>query len=238
MSRYRYIRRRRLHKLADKSGRDGACGTGDRCASARGIWRSSAAGGACSPGCRSRSAAGAALIVTGPNGAGKSSLLRAHRGFLPLARRGLCAGRRRRRADASASRRIISAMPTAEGRADRRRESRLLRRPCSAAIPRRAARLVGARARSAWPMSIDFPCARCRPARGGASRWRGCSSPSGRSGCSTSRRPRSTPPLKARSRRSCASTCDGGGLIVAATHAPLGLDGAQELRLGADEGAA
>ena len=39
-------------------------------------------------------------------------------------------------------------------------------------------------------------------------------------------------------RRSCRRTCRGGGILVAAAHAPLGLEGAQELRLGATADAA
>ena len=76
-------------------------------------------------------------------------------------------------------------------------------------------------------MSLDFPCAPSRRARNGGSRSRGSSS---------RRRPlwlldEPTTALDAAAQaafaRSCASISRGGGLIVAATHAPLGLEGAR-----------
>ncbi len=71
-----------------------------------------------------------------------------------------------------------------------------------------------------------------RPGKGGGCRWRGCWRYRGRSGCSTSRPPRSTPPPRSASDGSCRTHLGGGGIIVAATHGPLGLDGCAGIAAG------
>ncbi len=146
--------------------------------------------------------AGSALIVTGPNGAGKSSLLRGLCGFLPFQSGGFAL-------DGGDDERTVGEQAHYLGHADAlkgaltaRREPRLLGRDAR----RRFAREKPAARRSdgsASPMSSTFPRAPSRPVRSGGSRSRGCWSPGGRCGCSTSRRPPSTSPLKPPSPRSC-----------------------------------
>ena len=76
------------------------------------------------------------------------------------------------------------------------------------------------------------PAPTCRPGSGAASRWPGCWCRGGRSGCSTSRPRRSTPPRRRCSTSLVAEHLAGGGLVVAATHVPLGFPGAATLRAG------
>ena len=175
--------------------------------------------------------AGAALVLTGPNGAGKSSLLRAIAGFLPLAAGAFALeggerGEHRRTGALSRPRRC------AERRADGRRESRVLGgRAGRRFVERRLARRA--------------PAPRPRPCRGfsGARALRRTEAPR-RAGAAARR---AAPAVAARraddgARRRGARRCSpaimrehlgAGGLIVAATHAPLGLDNATTLQLGA-----
>ena len=157
----------------------------------------------------------------GPNGAGKSSLLRAVAGFLPLA------GGQRSRSRAATPERTVGEQAHYLGHADALKSALTAGENLAFwagalggdSAPRGVAR--GARRGSASPMSPISRCARCPPGRSGASRWPGSWSRRGRSGCSTSRRPRSTPPRR-RLRRVMREHLAAGGLIVAATHAPLG----------------
>ena len=220
--------------MSDGAQRGGAV-EGNPCASAPTRSPSNAAGGGSCRGCRSRRAPAEPLLLVGPNGSGKSSLLRAVAGFLPLAAGTLAL----EGGAAEAGDRRAGALPRprrrAEERAHRRRESRLLGRRARRRF-RRARRGSRRSTGSASPMSPTSRRGRSPPARSAASRSPGSWSRRDRSGCSTSRPPRSTPPRSASSPLIMREHLAGGGLILAATHAPLDLDDAARLTLGEARG--
>ena len=146
-------------------------------------------------------AAGAALIVTGPNGAGKTSLLRALAGFLPIEAGGFAL-------EGGDAERTVGEQAHYLGHADGVKAALTAGENLAFA----AAMLGGDSSRAAQLAAlaalglahvIDFPArllsAGQRRRVALARLW----SPSARFGCSTSRRPRSTPPLKRRLPPSC-----------------------------------
>jgi heme exporter protein A len=179
---------------------------------------------------------GAALVVTGPNGAGKSSLLRALCGFLPLEAGGftLEGGDAERtvgeqahylgHADGvkgalTAGENLAFAAAMLGGRSSREAQRDALARVGLAHVIDFPARLLSAgqrrRVALARLLIADRPLWLLdEPATA----------------------------LDAAAQAALAAIMQGrlrgGGIIVAAAHAPLGLDGAQELSLGAVEGAA
>jgi heme exporter protein A len=179
---------------------------------------------------------GAALVVTGPNGAGKSSLLRALCGFLPLEAGGftLEGGDAERtvgeqahylgHADGvkgalTAGENLAFAAAMLGGRSSREAQRDALARVGLAHVIDFPARLLSAgqrrRVALARLLIADRPLWLLdEPATA----------------------------LDAAAQAALAAIMQGrlrgGGIIVAAAHAPLGLDGAQELRLRAVEGAA
>jgi heme exporter protein A len=180
--------------------------------------------------------AGSALIVTGPNGAGKSSLLRALCGFLPLEAGGFAleGGDPERTVGEQAhylghADAIKGALTAGENLAfwagalggDSSREA------CRVALSRLGLAHV-----------IDFPA---RALSAGQKRRVALAR------LLVARRPlwlldEPTTALDAAAQAAFTAVMQdyvrGGGIVVAATHAPLGLPGGRELRLGAVEGAA
>src|SRR5580658_676811 len=178
---------------------------------------------------------GVGLIVTGPNGAGKSSLLRALCGFLPLEAGGFAleGGDAERsvgeqahylgHADGvkgalTAGENLAFAAAMLGGQSSRAAQQAALARVGLAHAIDFPARLLSAGQRRRVALArlliaerglwlLDEPATALDAAAQGAL----------------------TAILKRRLQE--------GGIIVAAAHAPLGLDGAQELRLGADAGA-
>ncbi len=179
---------------------------------------------------------GAALVVTGPNGAGKSTLLRALCGFLPLEAGGFAleGGDAERtvgeqahylgHADGvkgalTAGENLAFAAAMLGGRSSREAQRDALARVGLAHVIDFPARLLSAgqrrRVALARLLIADRPLWLLdEPATA----------------------------LDAAAQAALAAIMQGrlrgGGIIVAAAHAPLGLDGAQELRLGATEQAA
>ena len=179
---------------------------------------------------------GVGLIVTGPNGAGKSSLLRALCGFLPLEAGGFAleGGDAERtvgeqahylgHADGvkgalTAGENLAFAAAMLGGRSSREAQRDALARVGLAHVIDFPARLLSAgqrrRVALARLLIVDRPLRLLdEPATA----------------------------LDAAAQAALAAIMQGrlrgGGIIVAAAHAPLGLDGAQELRLGATEQAA
>ena len=180
---------------------------------------------------------GAAVIVTGPNGAGKSTLLRALCGFLPLEAGGFAL-------EGGDAERSLGEQAHYLGHADGVKgaltagENLAFAAAMLGGQSSRDARASGAGAGGSRACD-RFPRA---PALGWAEAARGARPAPhrriARFGCSTNRRPRSTPPPRPRFATIMRAHLRGGGIIVAATHAPLGLEGAQEVRLGAAAGAA
>ena len=181
--------------------------------------------------------AGEALVIVGPNGAGKSSLLRAIAGFLPLA-----AGRiELQGGEAEAS---LGEQAHYLGHADALKGALTAGENLSfwaACLGRRFQR-------SAWRPRAR--AARPRPCRG----FSGARAVGGPEAARRARPParRRAPALAARRaddrarRRGAQALFAGvmgehlksGGLILAATHAPLGLEGARTLHLGPAESVA
>ena len=159
----------------------------------------SAAGGGSSGGLSFEASAGLGLIVTGPNGAGKTSLLRALAGFLPIEAGGFAL-------DGGDNERTVGEQAHYLGHADGVKVALTAGENLAFAAAmlggdssrKRAARGSG---RSRLKPCDRFSSRGCSPpARGDAWRSPACLSPSACSGCSTSRRPRSTP---RRARRAC-----------------------------------
>ena len=179
---------------------------------------------------------GSALIVTGPNGAGKSSLLRALCGFLPLQAGGFAL-------EGGDPERTIAEQGHYLGHADALKGALTagenldfwagaLRGDCS-----REAQLA-ALARVGLSHAIDFPV---RALSAGQKRRVALAR------LLVAHRPlwlldEPIAALDAAAQAAFAaimrSYLGEGGIVVAATHAPLGLNGARELRLGAAEGVA
>jgi len=179
---------------------------------------------------------GSALIVTGPNGAGKSSLLRALSGFLPLQAGGFAL-------EGGDAERTLGEEAHYLGHADALKGALTANENLSfwagalGGEPSREASRA-ALARVGLAHVIDFPA---RVLSAGQKRRVALAR------LLVAERPlwlldEPTAALDAAAQTAFAAIMrvhlDSGGLIVAATHAPLGLDGASELRLGAAEGAA
>lgn len=179
---------------------------------------------------------GAALVVTGPNGAGKSSLLRALCGFLPLEAGGFAL-------EGGDAERTVGEQAHYLGHADGVKGA--LTAGENLAF---AAAMLGGRsspeaqrdalARVGLAHVIDFPA---RLLSAGQRRRVALAR------LLIADRPlwlldEPATALDAAAQAALAAIMQGrlrgGGIIVAAAHAPLGLDGAQGLRLGAVEGAA
>src|SRR5271165_936476 len=181
-------------------------------------------------------AEGSALIVTGPNGAGKSSLLRALSGFLPVEAGGFAL-------DGGDPERTVGEQAHYLGHADALKSAltanenlafwaAALGGDCSREASRAALARVG------LSHVIDFPA---RALSAGQKRRVALAR------LLVARRPlwlldEPTTALDAAAQAAFAaivrSFLDAGGILVAATHAPLGLANARELKLGAGEGSA
>ncbi len=181
-------------------------------------------------------AAGAALIVTGPNGAGKTSLLRALAGFLPIeAGRFVLEG--------GDTERTVGEQAHYLGHADGVKaaltagENLAFAAAMLGGDSSRAAQL-GALSALGLAHVIDFPA---RLLSAGQRRRVALAR------LMVAKRPlwlldEPTTALDAAAQSALAAIMEahlkGGGILVAAVHAPLGLDGAQELRLGSTREAA
>jgi heme exporter protein A len=181
-------------------------------------------------------AQGAALIVTGPNGAGKSSLLRALCGFLPVQAGGFAL-------EGGDAERTVGEQAHYLGHADGVKgaltagenlafSAAMLGGDSSLAAQRSALARLG------LAHAIDFPV---RLLSAGQRRRVALAR------LLVANRPLwllDEPATALDAAAQAALTAilqrrlQEGGIIVAAAHAPLGLDGAEELRLGADAGAA
>ena len=174
---------------------------------------------------------GAALIVTGPNGAGKSSLLRALCGFLPLHAGGFAL-------DGGDGERTIGEQAHYLGHADALKSALTAGENLAfwaGALGGDASREAGCAAleRVGLAHAIDFPA---RALSAGQKRRVALAR------LLIAHRPlwlldEPTTALDAGAQAAFAGVARDylrdGGIILAATHAPLGLDGAGELRLGA-----
>jgi heme exporter protein A len=180
--------------------------------------------------------AGAALIVTGPNGSGKSSLLRALCGFLPVQAGGFAL-------EGGDAERTVGEQAHYLGHADGVKgaltagenlafSAAMLAGDSSSAAQRAALARVG------LAHAIDFPV---RLLSAGQRRRVALAR------LLVAERPlwlldEPATALDAAAQGALTAILQRrlqeGGIIVAAAHAPLGLDGVQELRLGADAGAA
>jgi heme exporter protein A len=179
---------------------------------------------------------GAALVVTGPNGAGKTSLLRALAGFLPIEAGGFAL-------DGGNSERTVGEQAHYLGHADGVKA--VLTASENLAF---AAAMLGADSSRVGQLAaltalglghaIDFPA---RLLSAGQRRRVALAR------LLVANRPlwlldEPTTALDAAAQEALSaimrSHLKGGGILVAAVHAPLGLDGAQELRLGATAEAA
>jgi heme exporter protein A len=179
---------------------------------------------------------GAALIVTGPNGAGKSSLLRALCGFLPIEAGGFAL-------EGGDAERTVGEQAHYLGHADGVKGALTAGENLAFA----AAMLGGESSRAAQRAAlarvglahvIDFPA---RLLSAGQRRRVALAR------LLIADRPlwlldEPTTALDAGAQEACVAILRahlrGGGVIVVATHAPLALEGAKELRLGAVDGAA
>ena len=172
---------------------------------------------------------GEALLLLGPNGAGKTTLIRMIVGPARAGRGPHRPRRRRCRAEPGRAMPLCWAFERREVEPHRGGERALL-----VPLPRRQAS-IASRLRS--PPSGSRICATsprpiCRPGRSGGWGSPACCSPTARSGCSTSRRFRSTAPPRTCSAAAVDAHIAAGGLVVAATHAPLGFAKSRELHLG------
>jgi heme exporter protein A len=178
-------------------------------------------------------AEGVALIVTGPNGAGKTSLLRALAGFLPIESGGFAL-------DGGDGERTVGEQAHYLGHADGVKaaltagENLAFAAAMLGGDPSRAAQL-GALSALGLSHVIDFPA---RLLSAGQRRRVALAR------LLVAKRPlwlldEPTTALDAGAQVAFAAVMQthlkDGGILVAAVHAPLGLDGAQELRLGATE---
>jgi heme exporter protein A len=175
--------------------------------------------------------AGSALIVTGPNGAGKTSLLRALAGFLPIEAGGFAL-------DGGDSERTVGEQAHYLGHADGAKgaltagENLAFAAAMLGGDPSRTAQLAALTALGLAHV-VDFP-ARLLSAgqrrRVALARLLVAERP-----LWLLDEPATALDIAAQSALSgiMRSHCKGGGIVVAAAHGSLGLDGAQELGLGA-----
>jgi heme exporter protein A len=171
---------------------------------------------------------GAAIVVVGPNGAGKSSLLRAIAGFLPLT-----GGRVRLEGEPETT---LGEQTHYLGHADSLKSALTARENLAfwaAAMGGEAARVAAALARLGLPHVAEFPV---RALSAGQKRRVALAR------LLVAPRPlwlldEPTTALDVAAQALFAGIVRehlaGGGLVIAATHAPLGLEGATEIRLGA-----
>jgi heme exporter protein A len=179
---------------------------------------------------------GSALIVTGPNGAGKTSLLRALAGFLPIETGGFAL-------DGGDAERTVGEQAHYLGHADGVKSALTAGENLAFAAAMlggdssRAAQL-GALAALGLAHVIDFPA---RLLSAGQKRRAALAR------LLVSKRPlwlldEPMTALDVAAQSALAAIMrahlEGGGILVAAAHGPLGLDGVQELRLGAPADAA
>ena len=147
----------------------------------------------------------------------------------PGAGRRICRpGRRRGRADAAGAIPLSRPSRCAETGAERGWKTCRSGGIFSAARP-----ATSANAFPPWASAMPRICRRriSRPASGGGFRSPACSWCAGRSGSWTSRPRRSIPPGRTCSSGVMRDHLAGGGIIIAATHTPLGIE-ARELRMG------
>ncbi len=181
-------------------------------------------------------AAGAALIVTGPNGAGKTSLLRALAGFLPIESGGFAL-------DGGDGERTVGEQAHYLGHLDGVKAALTAGENlafAAATLGGDSSRAAQLQALSALGLAhvIDFPA---RLLSAGQRRRVALAR------LAVAKRPlwlldEPTTALDAAAQVALAAIMrahlKGGGILVAAIHAPLGLDGSEELRLGSTREAA
>jgi heme exporter protein A len=179
---------------------------------------------------------GTALVVTGPNGAGKTSLLRALAGFLPTEAGGFAL-------EGGDAERTVGEQAHYLGHADGVKSALTASENlafAAAMLGGDSSRAAQLEALSALGLAhvIDFPA---RLLSAGQKRRVALAR------LLVAKRPlwlldEPTTALDAAAQAALATIMQahlkGGGILVAAVHAPLGLDGARELRLGAPEGVA
>ena len=173
---------------------------------------------------------GEALLLMGPNGAGKTTLIRMIVGLLRAGRGPHRPRRRRCRAEPGRAVPLRRASERREIQPHRGGERRASGAAFSADSRDRIE--TGARRLRARGTCATSPPPTCRPGRSGGWGLPACCWPSARSGCSTSRPSPSTAPPRTCSPAPSTRMSRPGGLVVAATHVPLGFAKSRELHLG------
>ncbi len=176
--------------------------------------------------------AGEALVLRGPNGAGKTTLLRTIAGYV---RPGLGTDRSASRAWRPTRRSASSATTSATSM---RWKAQLTVTPRNLDFWRRyLGDATAPISTPSWNASASMPSPMSPPPtlvgrpEAATARWPGFWWRTASSGCSTSRRSRSTRDGTATLAAMAGEHCARGGLVIAATHIDLGIAGARELRL-------